>query len=97
KYKLVKVFTHQPEGQTKAVQNASDALIQLGNESNVCLVGLWAYNPPAILTAVKDADRLGTVKIVGFDENPVTLKGVEDGHIFATVVQDPFNFGYESV
>jgi ribose transport system substrate-binding protein len=97
KYKLLKIYTDQPEGQTKAVQNASDALIQLGNETNVCLVGLWAYNPPAILTAVKDANKLGKVKIVGFDENPVTLKGIEDGQIDATVVQDPFNFGYESV
>lgn len=97
KYKLLKVFTDQPEGQTKAVQNAADALLQLRNEANVCLVGLWAYNPPAILTAVKDADKLGKVKIVGFDENPVTLKGIEDGHIHATIVQDPFNFGYESV
>ncbi len=97
KYKLLKVFTDQPEGQSKAVQNAADALLQLRNEANVCLVGLWAYNPPAILTAVKDAEKLGKVKIVGFDENPVTLKGIEDGHIHATIVQDPFNFGYESV
>lgn len=97
KYRLLKVFTDQPEGQTKAVQNAADALLQLRNESDVCLVGLWAYNPPAILTAVKDAEKLGRVKIVGFDENPLTLKGIEDGQVQATVVQDPFNFGYESV
>jgi ribose transport system substrate-binding protein len=97
KYKLLKIFTDQPEGQTKAVQNSADALIALKDEPNVCLVGLWAYNPPANLTAVKDAGKLGKVKIVGFDENPVTLQGIEEGHIFATVVQDPFNFGYESV
>ena len=97
KYKLLKIFTDQPEGQSKAVQNASDALIQLKDEPNVCFVGLWAYNPPACLTAVRDAMKLGKVKIVGFDENPDTLKGVEDGHVFATVVQDPFGFGYESV
>jgi ribose transport system substrate-binding protein len=97
KYKLLKVFTDQPEGETKAVQNASDALIQLKGEPNVALVGLWAYNPPAILTAVRDAGRLGKVAILGFDENPTTLQGVEDGHVFATVVQDPFGFGYESV
>jgi ribose transport system substrate-binding protein len=97
KYKLLRIFTDQPEGQPKAVQNSSDALIQLRDEPNVCLVGLWAYNPPACLTAVRDAGKLGKVKIVGFDENPVTLKGVEEGHVYATVVQDPFGFGYESV
>lgn len=97
KYKLLKVFTDQPEGETKAVQNASDALIQLKDEPNVALVGLWAYNPPAILTAVRDAGKLGKVHILGFDENPTTLQGVEDGQVYATVVQDPFGFGYESV
>jgi ribose transport system substrate-binding protein len=97
KYKLLKIFTDQPEGQSKSVQNASDALIQLKDEPNVCLIGLWAYNPPACLTAVRDAMKLGKVKIVGFDENPDTLKGVEEGNVYATVVQDPFGFGYESV
>jgi ribose transport system substrate-binding protein len=97
KFKLLKIFTDQPEGQPKAVQNSSDALIQIKDEPNACLIGLWAYNPPACLTAVRDAGKVGKVKIVGFDENPDTLKGVEDGSVYATVVQDPFNFGYESV
>jgi ribose transport system substrate-binding protein len=97
KYKLHKIYTDQPEGQTKATQNASDALIQLKDDPNVCFVGLWAYNPPACLTALELAGKLGKVKVVGFDENPDTLKGVSEGNIFATVVQDPFGFGYESV
>ena len=97
KYKLLRIYTDQPEGETKAVQNATDALIQLKDEPNVCLIGLWAYNPPSCLTAVHDAGKVGKVKIVGFDENPVTLKGVEEGSVFATVVQDPFGFGYEAV
>jgi ribose transport system substrate-binding protein len=64
----------------------------------VVMVGLWAYNPPAILSALKDSkDRLGKVKVVGFDENEDTLQGIADGHIYATVVQDPYNFGYHAV
>jgi ribose transport system substrate-binding protein len=64
----------------------------------VCMVGLWAYNPPAILSALKDSkNQLGKVKVVGFDENKDTLQGIADGYIYATVVQDPFGFGYESV
>src|SRR5207244_8578182 len=69
KYKLLRIFTDQPEGQSKSVQNASDALIQLKEEPNVCLIGLWAYNPPACLTAVRDAMNVGNVKIVGLAEN----------------------------
>ncbi len=81
----------------KAKNNAADVLTKIGNEPNLCLIGLWAYNPPAILSAVRDAGKLGKVKIVGFDENDNTLQGIKDGHIHATVVQQPFEFGYQSV
>jgi ribose transport system substrate-binding protein len=61
------------------------------------LVGLWSYNGPAILNAVKDAGKVGQVKIVCFDEEDETLAGVKSGAIYATVVQQPYEFGYQSV
>lgn len=98
KFKLHKTYTDQPVGYQKAVENAGDALTALRDEKNVIMVGLWAYNPPAILSALKDSkDQLGKVKVVGFDEDENTLQGIADSHIFATVVQDPFGFGYQSV
>ncbi len=57
------------------------------------LVGLWSYNGPAILSSVKDAGKVGQVKIVCFDEEDETLAGVKEGAIFGTVVQQPFEFG----
>jgi ribose transport system substrate-binding protein len=57
------------------------------------LVGLWSYTGPAILNAVKEADKIGKVKIVCFDEDPQTLAGVKSGAIYGTVVQQPFEFG----
>lgn len=63
-----------------------------------CMVGLWAYNPPAMLEGVKAAPgKLGKVALVGFDENEETLQGIKDGHIYGTIVQNPFMFGYEAV
>jgi len=62
-----------------------------------CLVGLWAYNPPAILEAVKAQQKLGKVQLVAFDENEETLQGIKDGHIIGTVVQNPYEFGYQAV
>ena len=98
KYTLHKVYLDQPEGPQKAKQNAVDAITELQNEKRpVCFIGLWAYNPPAILAAVKDKKKEGQIKIVGFDEDPATLQGIADGHVYATVVQQPFLFGYESV
>jgi ribose transport system substrate-binding protein len=63
----------------------------------VCLVGLWEYNPPALLRAVRGSKNATKPAIVGFDENYDTLEGVRSGEIIGTVVQDPFGFGYEAV
>src|SRR5262249_30769564 len=97
KYVLGKTYTDQPEGSTKAKENAAQALAALDKVENVCMVGLWAYNPPAIYGAVKDKGKLGKVKIVGFDEDPQTLKGIKAGHIYGTIVQQPHEFGYMAV
>jgi len=79
----------------RAKANVSDALVSHGDLD--CLVGLWSYNGPAILNAVKESGKLGEVKIVCFDEEEETLNGVKDGHIYGTIVQQPFEFGYQSI
>ena len=56
-----------------------------------------AYNGPAILNAVRRSGRSGQVKIVCFDEEDETLAGVASGEIFATVVQQPFEFGRQAI
>jgi ribose transport system substrate-binding protein len=81
--------------QVRAKSNVADALV--AHPDLACCVGLWNYNGPAILNAVTDAGKLGKVKIVCFDENEETLTGVRDGHIYGTVVQQPFEFGYRSM
>jgi ribose transport system substrate-binding protein len=79
----------------RAKSNVSDAMVKYPDIA--CLVGLWSYNGPAILNAVKDAGKVGQIKIVCFDEEDETLAGVKDGAIYATVVQQPYEFGYQSV
>jgi ribose transport system substrate-binding protein len=79
----------------KCLQNTEDTLTKYPDVK--VLVGLWEYNPPAMLRAVKAAKQEGKVAIVGFDENDETLQGIKDGHIIGTIVQNPFMFGYEAV
>jgi ribose transport system substrate-binding protein len=79
----------------RAKSNASDTLVN--NPDIAGMVGLWAYNGPAILGAVRDAGKIGKVKIVCFDEDDETLGGIKDGGIYATVVQQPFEFGRQSI
>ncbi|MGE3809352.1 MAG: sugar-binding protein [Gemmataceae bacterium] len=96
KYELHGTFYDNTD-ETKAKDNAADVITKLADQPYVCLIGLWQYNPPAILTAVREAKKLGTIKIVGFDEDENTLIGIKEGHIDGTVVQQPFEFGYQSV
>src|SRR5690349_19255067 len=79
----------------RAKANAADSLVN--NPDLAGMVGLWAYNGPAILSAVKQANKTDKVKIVAFDEQDETLSGIKDGSIYATVVQQPFEFGYRSM
>ena len=51
-----------------AQENAKNAIEKLAGEPNICMIGLWAYNAPAILEAAKSKKALDRVKIVSFDE-----------------------------
>jgi len=79
----------------RAKSNASDTLVN--NPDIAGMVGLWSYNGPAILAAVKEANKTDKVKIIAFDEEDETLNGIKDGAIYATVVQQPFEFGLRSM
>ena len=61
------------------------------------MIGLFAYNPPAILNALRNAGKVGEVVVVGFDEDDATLEGIKAGEVYGTVVQNPYMYGYESV
>jgi len=79
----------------RAQKNVEDTLVKYPDVA--CLVGLWSYNGPAILNAVKSAGKTGAVKIVCFDEDAQTLAGVAAGDIYGTVVQQPYEFGKQAI
>ena len=79
----------------RAKANVAETLV--AHPDVAALVGLWSYNGPAILNAVRDANKIGQVPIITFDEEDETLTGVKSGAIAGTVVQQPFEFGYEAM
>ena len=79
----------------RAKANVKDTIVKYPDIS--CLVGLWSYNGPAIVNALKESGKAGQIKAVAFDEEQETLSGVRDGIVYATVVQQPFEFGYQSI
>jgi ribose transport system substrate-binding protein len=78
-----------------AQKNAQDALAKYPDLAG--LVGLYSYNGPAILSAVRAAGKAGKVKIVCFDDDSATLDGIAAGDIYGTVVQISTRIGYEAI
>jgi ribose transport system substrate-binding protein len=80
---------------SRAKANAEDAITAFPDLA--CMIGLFGYNPPNCLEALKSANKTGQIKLVAFDENAPTLQGIVDGHIYGTVSQQPYLYGYHSV
>lgn len=80
----------------RARKNVEDAITKYQGQVTG-FVGLYSYNPPAILAAVQAAGIRDKVKILGFDGEPDTLAGLEKGTVDVTVVQKPYEFGRLSV
>ncbi len=78
-----------------AKKNVEDALARYPDL--VLAIGIWSYNGPCMADAVRASTRKDKPVLVVFDEEEETLKSVKDGLIAATIVQRPFEFGYQSV
>jgi len=94
KYRVLGTLTDQFD-RAKAKANAEDTLTR--HPDIAAMVGLFEYNPPLIVEALDRAGKLGKVQVVGFDENAVTLQGIKDGFVAGTIVQNPYQYGYESI
>ena len=94
KYTILGTLTDQFD-RAKGKANAEDALAR--HPDLDCMIGLFAYNPPLCLAALEQAGKVGQINIVAFDEADETLRGITDGTVYGTVVQDPYNYGYRSI
>ncbi len=84
--------------ETTAESAKANATAVLNDHPEIdAIVGIYAYNTPAALAAVTEADKLGQIKLIGFDDNEQTLAGIEAGTVFGTIAQDQFNYGYRAV
>jgi ribose transport system substrate-binding protein len=79
----------------KAKSNCEDAIAAYPDLA--CVVGLFAYNTPMCLEALKTANKLGRIKVAAFDEADATLDGIADGYVQGTVSQQPNLYGYHSI
>lgn len=79
----------------RARSNVDDVLA--ANPEINCMVGFYSYNPPKIYEALEAAGKLGAVQVIAFDEDPITLGAVRSGNFAGTVVQQPYEWGYQGM
>ncbi|WP_137151887.1 sugar-binding protein [Devosia sp. FKR38] len=79
----------------RARSNVDDVLA--ANPDINCMVGFYSYNPPKIYEALQAAGKLGQITVIAFDEDPITLGAVREGSFAGTVVQDPYQWGYQGM
>jgi ribose transport system substrate-binding protein len=79
----------------KARKNVEDTLDRYP-ECNM-LVGIWAYNTPQIVAAVRDREIRDKVKVVCFDAAEASIREMGAGNVDVMVVQNPYQMGYEGV
>jgi ribose transport system substrate-binding protein len=63
----------------------------------VALVGIWAYNAPAIAEVVEERKARDRITTVTFDAQAVAIERMAAGQIDAMVVQNPFEMGIQTV
>jgi len=84
---------------SRARDNVRTALVN--HPGLVALVGIWAYNAPAIAEVMEErgvrkaADTMTTA--VTFDAQAAALERMDEGKIDAMVVQNPFEMGVQTV
>ncbi|HEV3417301.1 MAG TPA: substrate-binding domain-containing protein [Pirellulales bacterium] len=79
---------------TKAKTNVIDAI--RNNPKLAMVVGIWSYNGPAIVDAIKEMNKTG-LTVVAFDAQKDAIALASEGNIHAMVVQNPYEMGFQSI
>jgi ribose transport system substrate-binding protein len=80
---------------SRARDNVRSALVN--HPDLVALVGIWAYNAPAIAEVTQERSVRDRLTIVTFDAQASALEHMAAGRIDAMVVQNPFEMGIQTV
>ena len=96
-YPNIKIVAEYPDEDSleKAI-SLTESILQ-GNPNLSGIFGCNATNVYGAARAVVDAGLKDQIIIVGMDDEPETISGIEDGSIYATMVQNVKEIGYRSI
>ncbi len=93
-YEIVGTWTDSFD-RAKAKANIEDVMTK--HPDLKLVTGLFEYNSTLAVEVLKQAGKVGAVKLAAFDEGADVVQGIKDGIVLGTVVQDPYGYGFESI
>jgi len=69
----------------------------LNHKNVVALVGIWAFNAPAITDVVRETKNVGKITVGTFDAHEEAIESMANKEIDVMVVQNPFDMGVQTV
>ena len=97
KYPDIKIVAEQADNDDLEKAVALTENILKANPNVKGIFGCNASNPIGAARAVKDANKVGQVAIVGMDDMPETIDFIKEGVITGTKVQKVFDIGYQAI
>ncbi len=79
----------------RAKDNVRNTL--LNHKDIVALVGIWAYNAPAITGVLQETNNTGKIVVGTFDAQELAIEAMAKKEIDVMVVQNPFDMGVQTV
>ncbi|HZN32175.1 MAG TPA: substrate-binding domain-containing protein [Pirellulaceae bacterium] len=79
----------------RARDNVRNAILNRGDKL-VALIGIWAYNAPAIADVVSETKTRDKLVVATFDAQAGAIVDMEQGRIDVMVVQNPFDMGVQT-
>jgi len=77
---------------SKALSNAETAITTYPDMAG--MIGIYSYNGPAAIQALKGANKVGQIKLVAFDLATETMKGLKENVVSAAIGQRVYYYGY---
>jgi ribose transport system substrate-binding protein len=93
----IKVIAVQYPGDDAA---AAQAIVSSTLAANPDLAGIFAANlvtGEGSSSAIKAANKTGTVKLIEFDASPAQVQALKDGQVQALISQEPYDIGVQGI
>ncbi len=90
----VKVTSTENDSGAAATASSNASAVIASNPNLKGIYGVYSYDGPAGAAAIKSKGDTGKIWVVADDNEPGTVAGLQNGTVYASIIQQPFMQGY---